>query len=128
MRDQAGIGHDNRNCVALTCFTTRLDKPSPDRQHELAFSLAPEANSPLPLGITPLMNTIDLNYRSLPISERIELVEDIWDSIAEETANSLPLTDEERAELDRRYAAHLADPTNSVPWEQVRQELFQGLH
>ena len=108
------------------CLAVRLDKPPPDRQHEIVFRLAPEADSPLPLGVTTLMKTVDLNYRSLPISARIELVEDIWDSIAEETADSMVITDEERAELDRRSAAHLADPTSSVPWEQVRQELFQG--
>ena len=90
------------------------------------FRLAPEVDSPLPLGVATLMPTVDHNYRSLPISERIELVEDIWDSIAEETADSLAITGEERAELDRRYAGHLADPSSSVPWEQVRQELFQG--
>ena len=72
-----------------------------------------------------LMSTANLNYRTLPISERIELVEDIWDSIAEETATPLRITAEERAELQRRYAAHLADPSRSLPWEQVRVALFK---
>jgi putative addiction module component (TIGR02574 family) len=40
-------------------------------------------------------------YRKLPIPERLQLVEEIWDSIARE-AKSLPLSDELRAELDRR--------------------------
>ncbi|MGD9584325.1 MAG: addiction module protein [Lysobacterales bacterium] len=72
------------------------------------------------------MNTSALDYRSLRISERIELVEDIWDSIAEETVVAIQLSAEERAELHRRLAAHLADPSSSIPWERVRATLFKG--
>lgn len=72
------------------------------------------------------MTTAELHYRSLPISERIELVEEIWNSIAEETSTPLPLSEVERAELHRRYAAHLVDPSSSIPWEQVRAALFKG--
>ena len=46
--------------------------------------------------------------RTLPIDERIKLVEDIWDSIAADQA-LLPLTDEQRAELDRRLDAYESD-------------------
>ena len=72
------------------------------------------------------MSTPAMNYRALPISERIELVEDIWDSIAEETASPLQLSVEERAELHRRLAAHQSDPSSSIPWEQVRAALFKS--
>jgi putative addiction module component (TIGR02574 family) len=72
------------------------------------------------------MNTASLNYRSLPLSERIELVEDIWDGIAEETSATVQLSPEQRAELHRRLAAHHADPGSSIPWEQVRTTLFKA--
>lgn len=72
------------------------------------------------------MSTVAANYRSLPISERIELVEDIWDSIAEETSAPIQLSAEQRAELHRRLAAHQADPSSSIAWEQVRATLFKG--
>jgi putative addiction module component (TIGR02574 family) len=72
------------------------------------------------------MNNGTLNFKDLPVSERIQLVADIWDSIAEETPNTLLLSPEERAELQRRYAAHQADPSSSVPWEQVRETLFKN--
>jgi putative addiction module component (TIGR02574 family) len=72
------------------------------------------------------MNTLTLNFKELPVSERIQLVEDIWDSIAEETSGSLELSSEERAELHRRYAAHQADPSSSIPWAQVRAALFKN--
>ena len=72
------------------------------------------------------MSNAVLNFKELPISERIQLVEDIWDSIAEDTPGDLQLSPEERVELHRRYAAHQADPSSSIPWEQVRATLFKG--
>ncbi|MBI5594397.1 MAG: addiction module protein [Deltaproteobacteria bacterium] len=45
------------------------------------------------------------NLRSLSIVERIRLVEDLWGSIASDQA-ALSLTDEQRAELDRRLDAY----------------------
>ena len=50
--------------------------------------------------------------------KRILLVEEIWDSIAQEVENS-PVTDAQRAELDRRLAALEADPHNVVSLEEV---------
>ena len=44
----------------------------------------------------------------LPVEERIRLVEDLWDSIAADQ-EALPLTPEQRAELDRRLDAYEAD-------------------
>ena len=72
------------------------------------------------------MSNAVLNFKGLPISERIQLVEDIWDSIARDTPSGLQLSPEERAELHRRHAAHQADPSSSIPWEQVRATLFKG--
>jgi putative addiction module component (TIGR02574 family) len=72
------------------------------------------------------MNSPISNFKDLPISERIQLVEDIWDSIAEETPVSLQLSAADRAELQRRIAAHQADPSSSIPWEEVRASLFKG--
>ena len=46
--------------------------------------------------------------RTFPIGERIQLVEDLWDRIAADQA-LLPLTDEQRAELDRRLDAYESD-------------------
>ena len=71
------------------------------------------------------MNTATLNFRELPISERIQLVEDIWDSIADETPNQLNLSSADRAELHCRLAAHQADTSSSIPWSEVRASLFK---
>ena len=48
------------------------------------------------------------DFRKLSLEERIQLVEDLWDSIAADQ-NQLPLTPEQRAELDRCVAAYEAD-------------------
>lgn len=71
-----------------------------------------------------MSQTSEPSYRDLPISERIQLVEDIWDSIADETAAGLPLSAEQRVELHRRRAEHEANPSSAVPWEQMRAELL----
>jgi len=68
------------------------------------------------------------NVKKLPVSERIQLVEDIWDSIAVEAPVShdgINLSKTELAELNHRCAAHQADPSTGIPWEQVRAKLFQ---
>lgn len=72
------------------------------------------------------MNTAKLDFKTMPISERIELVEDIWDSIAAETSNSLNLSDAQRAELHKRFAEHQADPSSGLSWEHVRAALFKN--
>ena len=56
----------------------------------------------------------------LTVSERIQLVQDIWDSIAE-VPDSVPLTDEQKAELDRRLDAYHMNPNAGSPWAVVRE-------
>jgi len=70
------------------------------------------------------MNTIVEDIKKLSISERIRLVEDIWNSIAEEPPFSLELSTQERDELHRRYAAHQANPSTGIPWKQVHAKIF----
>ena len=44
-------------------------------------------------------------YMKLSVSERIQLVEDIWDSIAADAPNTVELSQAQKAELHRRVAA-----------------------
>jgi putative addiction module component (TIGR02574 family) len=51
----------------------------------------------------------------------------LWDSLDEEgRRDALPLDDKLSAELDRRWAAHLQNPTAALSWEQVRGHLGLG--
>jgi putative addiction module component (TIGR02574 family) len=72
------------------------------------------------------MSTISLaDITKLSVSERIQLVEDIWDSIAADS-ESFPLTDEQRDELDRRLDDLEANPEDGVPWSEVKASLLRG--
>jgi len=48
------------------------------------------------------------NLKNLPINERIQLVEDLWDSIASEQ-KEITITKEQSKELDNRLAAYAID-------------------
>jgi len=58
----------------------------------------------------------------LSISERIQLVEDIWDSIAK-VPESLQLTQEQKTELDKRLDDYHNDPGKGSPWDIVRERV-----
>jgi putative addiction module component (TIGR02574 family) len=60
----------------------------------------------------------------LSVAERIQLVEDLWDSIAADP-EGLPLSEAQREELSRRLAEHRADPTSAVSWQEVRERLYK---
>lgn len=62
------------------------------------------------------------NILSLSVPERIQLVEDIWDSIAE-VPESVELSDEQKAELDRRLEAYHRNPDEGSPWAVVRERI-----
>ena len=60
--------------------------------------------------------------RKLSVSERLALVEEIWDSISADPA-SVPVSEAQLVEARRRLAAHDADPTSSIPWEEAEARL-----
>jgi putative addiction module component (TIGR02574 family) len=65
------------------------------------------------------------DFLKLSIAERIQLAEDIWDSIAAESQESMGLTSDQRQAVQVRLEEHNQDPASAVPWDQVRAELFQ---
>jgi putative addiction module component (TIGR02574 family) len=63
--------------------------------------------------------------RRLTVAERLQLVEDLWDSIAQDSPDeALPVTPELAAELDRRLAEHQRDPAAARSWAEVRAEIL----
>lgn len=68
------------------------------------------------------MSTNVTDLLRLSEAERIQLAQDLWDSIPEKSA-MLSLTDEERAELTRRLDEHDRDPSTAIAWSEARQRL-----
>ncbi len=63
----------------------------------------------------------------LPSQERADLAMALWESLDEaDREASVDLTPEQAAELDRRFAEHLADPSTGIPWEEVRKKFVGG--
>ncbi len=60
----------------------------------------------------------------LPIEQRLQLVHDLWDSIADEEA-ALPIPDWQIEELKRRAAAYDAGETTTYTWEEVQKMMAE---
>ena len=61
----------------------------------------------------------------LPLSERIEAAEAIWDSLVDsaEAQGLVEPTDQQHAELRRRIDEHDRDPSSAIPLEDVQRKL-----
>ena len=59
----------------------------------------------------------------LPVVDRIQLIEALWDTVPEEAAP--PLSDEWLAEIRSRSAEFDSGAAETVPWEQVRAEALR---
>lgn len=64
-------------------------------------------------------NTDLLNYKDLSVSEKIILVEEIWDSIAEDNTR---LTKEHKGLLDDRLDSYEKNPKRTT-WEQIKKNV-----
>jgi putative addiction module component (TIGR02574 family) len=60
---------------------------------------------------------------SLSPAEKIELIDALWESL--EADAPAALTDEQRAEMDYRVARYQSNPSDVIPWEQVKAALFK---
>ena len=76
-------------------------------------------------GETAGMRNAEFDFSKLSVAERIQLVEDLWDSIPESA--DIPLTDAQQAELDRRLEDVEQHPDAGEPWEVVRARLYACL-
>lgn len=60
--------------------------------------------------------------RRLSVADRIQLVENIWDTIADDTDANM-LTEEQRQELDERLARYQRGNSKGTDWEEVKARL-----
>ena len=79
-------------------------------------------------GITTAMSAEALieEARKLSAAERIRIAEELWDSLSDDELD-LPLTDEQRDELDRRLADYEAHPEAGSSWSDVRARIERKL-
>lgn len=68
------------------------------------------------------MSTKAADILELSIAERIQIVEDIWDSIAA-VPEAVELSEEQKKELDRRLEAYHQNPDAGSPWIEVRERI-----
>ena len=68
------------------------------------------------------MSTQLTDILQMSVAERIQLAEDIWDSIAA-VPEALPLTDAERQELDRRLELYAQNPEEGIPWDELKEKV-----
>ena len=67
------------------------------------------------------MSDLRNQIRSLSAMEKAELLDAVWESLEADAAS---LTDAQRAELDYRISRHEQNPSDVIPWGQVRAGLF----
>lgn len=66
-----------------------------------------------------------LDFSGLSVAERLQLIEELWDSVAD-APEVAPLTEAQAQELDRRLEAYRKDGDPGRPWAEVLDELEKG--
>jgi len=59
-----------------------------------------------------------LDISKLTPAERLQLVEELWESLCD-TPEAVPLTEAQRAELDRRLDDLEREGPTGIPWDEV---------
>ena len=72
--------------------------------------------------MTPEIN----NLEQLPLTERLLLVEDLWDSIARSCEVYLPIPEWQKAELMRRKQRYMQNPDCAIPWSEVKRSILES--
>ena len=63
--------------------------------------------------------------KKLSVAERILLVEEIWDSIAEDNG-CFELSEAQKQELDRRLESFRLNPSQGRTWEEIKAEFLNS--
>jgi putative addiction module component (TIGR02574 family) len=69
-----------------------------------------------------MTNALWNELMKLSPAERIELAQDLWDSVGPECMP--PLTTEQMRQIERRHADHLIHPEKASTWEEVKARLL----
>jgi putative addiction module component (TIGR02574 family) len=72
------------------------------------------------------IDSIVSSFRELPPEDKIRLVQDLWDQIAQEIAR-MPLAESQRRLLDERLADEENNPDDVEPWTKAKDDILRGL-
>jgi putative addiction module component (TIGR02574 family) len=67
----------------------------------------------------------EFDFSHLTADERVELAEELWDSLAE-IHEALPLTKPQEEELDRRLADYRVSNDPGTPWAKALSEIKES--
>jgi putative addiction module component (TIGR02574 family) len=73
-----------------------------------------------------MQNALLAEINNLSVTERILLVEDIWDHLIDTDDSAFALSDTQCAELDRRITHYQDQPEAGRYWNDVKEEYFRG--
>lgn len=73
-----------------------------------------------------MQNALMAEISNLSVAERILLVEEIWDHIADTEDSAFTLSDSQCAELDHRITQYQNQPDAGRSWNDVKEEYFRG--
>jgi putative addiction module component (TIGR02574 family) len=71
------------------------------------------------------MNAEFTQVFELTPSEKLQLLEDLWDSIAQ-VPEQIPVLDWQKEELAKRKAAYLQNPNSGNSWEAAKERIRNG--
>ena len=66
------------------------------------------------------------NLEKLLLAERIQLVEDLWDSIARSHDQDLPIPQWQKSELARRRQEYLKNTESARPWSEIKRAILES--
>jgi putative addiction module component (TIGR02574 family) len=71
------------------------------------------------------VNTVLREVETWPVEDQVQLAEQLWDRLEDQRYDP-ELTDDQKAELDRRLADYEENPSASSSWEAVKARLWGG--
>ena len=66
------------------------------------------------------------NFDELTTSEKLLLLEELWDALAGQPSE-VPVLEWQKRELEGRYQEYLLNPSEGSPWSEVRERLLRSL-
>jgi putative addiction module component (TIGR02574 family) len=87
--------------------------------------LAPEYTPGDTVGMNRRLTPDDI--RALSVEERLQLIEELWNSLDDADSGALPLPDWHREVVSERLAAYERDPGAGRPWDEVKGEILSHL-